>query len=124
MSNVPVGSWRLVAHTGSLLFNTVVTLVFMFRFYYQYISLRRKYRRMENPCNYTVMVREIPLKKRKEHSLFQHFSKLFPNQVASVKLIPDAPKLLDLKQERLVVVMNLERAQAIVLKTEERPVVR
>lgn len=59
MSNIPIGSYRLIAHAGSVLFNSAVTGFLMVRGYWTYLTYRRRYLKYHKPQSYTVMVHLI-----------------------------------------------------------------
>lgn len=76
-----------------------------------YIKERRRYRASVNPANYAILVQDIPKKSCHEEAIYQHWNKLFPQEVERVYVINDGEKLVSNKAKFWNAVKKRERAE-------------
>jgi len=75
--------------------------------------------------NNTVMVTDLPPQIAADHKKCrEYFDSLFPGEIIAIKIAPNVPGLMGLKDERFKHVTALEKAQAVLNKKGERPTTR
>lgn len=77
----------------TLLFDYVIviaTLVIIKREFSVYVRYRVRYRASRNPANYTILIQDVPTDARGSTAVFQHWDRVFPQQIARAYYIYDA----------------------------------
>eukprot|EP01119_Soliformovum_irregulare_P011086 TRINITY_DN2753_c1_g1_i4.p1 TRINITY_DN2753_c1_g1~~TRINITY_DN2753_c1_g1_i4.p1 ORF type:complete len:836 (+),score=166.87 TRINITY_DN2753_c1_g1_i4:320-2509(+) len=124
LSNIPLGSVRLAAHTVSVVFNTIVTCFVLYKIYDQFVRDRRRYRRKKVIANFTTMVREIPTKFLNGDETRKYFEGIYRNQIKDVVFAPNIPNIWKTMNERNQAVYDLEKAKTELKKKGVRPTIR
>lgn len=109
LSNVIESNPRTWATVIFEFFVAAVVVYSLMMDYHHYAKLRRRYRVLETPTNYSLVVYDIPEEERTKQKIRSRFEQMVPGQVASVTVIKD-PKLALNLQKKLDAAVNKREA--------------
>lgn len=121
VSNVQPGSSRLWAHLIAAWIYTMIICYLLYEEWKIYIMYRQEYLSCGKGHQYTLLVRDVPLKFQNEQSMKSYIEELFPDQVEDVIVVEDLSQWQKLINQHDSLVMKLERSKAIYEKLGERP---
>ena len=121
-TNIPEESPFLIAHTVLTILFVLLGLLIISWYQRMYFHTRKIFRNRDFVNSHTLKLNRVP-KSVVQGELRLFMDELYPNEVKSVQIPPDASKLLSLKSKKRAHLKKLAQAEFKFQKTGDRPMV-
>ena len=121
-TNIPEGSTFLIAHTVLTIIFVLIGLTIVIYYQRMYFHTRKVFRNRDFVNSHTLKINDVP--KSVQHAEMHAFmDSLYPGEVKSVQIPPDAPKLISLKNKKQNHLKKLKQAEYRFQESGDRPTV-